>query len=455
MALSSQRFPGQRITRSCELRGSTILDFVRLAILTIGSRGDVQPYAALGLGLQRAGYEVVIATHDLFGPWLEGIGLGFAPVEGNPQELLEGEVGREWLESGSNILKFVGKMAELAGPLIDRMCRDAYAACKGSDAILFSPLGMVAMSIGEKLGIPVIPAFVQPLVRSSAYPCMGVDTVRLPGFLNYASHVLFEQMMWQTSRRFANAFRTEVLGLPPFDLAGPYSLLYRMRTPFLLGFSEHVVPRPHDWGPSIHVTGYWFLDAAPGWQPPADLVAFLDAGPAPVYVGFGSMTPRNPGALGEMVMAALKAAGARGVVLSGWAGLERGAGTDDVFIVDNVPHDWLFPQMGAVVHHGGAGTTAAGLRAGVPSLLLPFFADQPSWGRRVADRGAGPTFIPQRELTADRLAAGIRQALGDGAMRERAARLGELIRAEDGVDRAVAAVQATLGAAMPPAVTIP
>ena len=202
-----------------------------------------------------------------------------------------------------------------------------------------------------------------------------------------------------------------------------------------------MIPVPRDWDDSVHVTGYWFLDPPAGWEPPVDLVRFLHAGPPPVYVGFGSMVNRKPEEAADLALQALARTGQRGVLSSGWGGLKKEALPETVFMTGSVPHGWLFPQMAAVVHHGGVGTTAEGLRAGVPSVLTPFFGDQPFWGRRVLDLGVGPRAIPRRQLTADRLAEAIRCAVSDTAMRERAALLGERIRAEDGIARAAEVIE--------------
>jgi sterol 3beta-glucosyltransferase len=197
------------------------------------------------------------------------------------------------------------------------------------------------------------------------------------------------------------------------------------------------VPAPADWDNSSVVTGYWFLDTPSDWQPPQDLVAFLEHGPAPVYVGFGSMAFHDAARHMAHVLQALRKLGQRAVVASGWGGLKVEEVPASVFVVDSVPHDWLFPQVTAVVHHGGAGTTGAGLRAGKPTVICPFVGDQLFWGRRVAALGVGPRPLPQRRLTGERLAEAIHTAMNDEGMRQRAAALGAVIRSEDGVGQAV------------------
>jgi UDP:flavonoid glycosyltransferase YjiC (YdhE family) len=211
----------------------------------------------------------------------------------------------------------------------------------------------------------------------------------------------------------------------------------RQRYPILYGFSPTVVPKPADWGERIHVTGYWFLERPSDWQPPADVADFIRSGPPPVYVGFGSMGNRDPREVTEIVLDALDRCRQRGVILTGWGGLSRADLPDNVFGIESMPFDWLFPRMSAVVHHGGAGTTSAGLRAGVPSVIVPFFADQPFWAERVCRLGVGPGPVHRKRLTAERLARAISIAVNDSRMRDRAGEIGERIRGEDGVAAAV------------------
>ncbi len=202
-----------------------------------------------------------------------------------------------------------------------------------------------------------------------------------------------------------------------------------------------MIPPPADWDGQLHVTGYWFLDPVDDWTPPADLSEFLQAGSPPIFIGFGSMSTRNPAETTDLILQAVARTGQRAILLSGWGGLRKTNLPDTVFMVESVPFAWLFPRVAAVVHHGGAGTTSAGLRAGVPTIIIPFFADQPFWGQRVAKLGVGPAPIPRKQLTAERLAQAIQTAVSNQAMRQRAAELGTKIRAEDGIARAVEVIQ--------------
>jgi UDP:flavonoid glycosyltransferase YjiC (YdhE family) len=242
------------------------------------------------------------------------------------------------------------------------------------------------------------------------------------------------QVIWLWYRPFVNDFRQR-LGLSTYTAARFYRAL--RSTPMLGMYSPSIIPHPADWPDRVHVTGYLFLDAQPDWQPSPELEAFLEAGAPPVYIGFGSMAGRNPEQLARLIIEALAKSSQRGLLLTGWGGLHPELATDSVFVTDSVPHSWLFPRMAAVVHHGGAGTTAEGLRAGVPTVIVPFVFDQPFWGTRIKALGLGPDPIPQKDLTADRLAHAIRIAVTDPGMKQRACSCGEAIRAEDGIGNAV------------------
>jgi sterol 3beta-glucosyltransferase len=299
------------------------------------------------------------------------------------------------------------------------------------------------LSIAEKYNIPVLQAFVFPFSPTQEFPAPIVPKLPLGKLLNRPSFHIVRQMFWQNSKATDVAIR-KLLGMskPPFW--GYYAQLNRQKIPLLYGYSQHVLPRPHDWAQHESVTGYWFLDAPDSWTPPADLQDFLQAGTPPVYIGFGSMISENPEEAGAIALKALERSGQRGILSAGWGGLKPSHLPKTVQMVSSMPHSWLFPRMGAVVHHGGAGTTAAGLRAGVPSILVPFMGDQPFWGKRVLDMGVGTAPIPRKKLTSENLAQAITQAMSNTTMRQNARALGEKINAETGIANAVTAVKKVL-----------
>jgi UDP:flavonoid glycosyltransferase YjiC (YdhE family) len=295
-----------------------------------------------------------------------------------------------------------------------------------------------ARAIAEKLGIPAYPAYLQHVHTTAVYPSAMMPAAPwLGGVYNRLTYALGGELFWWAMRPIISAWRQERLGLPALPRRSQFAAWIREPKPCFYGFSPTVVPRPPEWGDHIHITGYWFLPAPASWQPPAGLADFLAAGPPPVFVGFGSMTGRNPEQMAELVLAALARSRQRGLLLTGWGGLKPGDLPGDVYAIEAAPFDWLFPRVAAVVHHGGAGTTGAGLAAGKPSIVVPFFADQHFWAWRVAALGAGPRPIPRRQLSAERLAAAITEVTTSPAIQARAAALGERIRAEDGVGTVV------------------
>jgi sterol 3beta-glucosyltransferase len=408
---------------------------MKIAIIASGSRGDVQPYAALGKGLQKAGHEIRFVTHQNFESLVTAHGLDFWSVGGNVQDIAQNADMRDRLEKG-NFLSILSQMAKEAERGAVHLAEGGLAACQGVDMLLAGMGGLyIGLAVAEKLNLPLLQAYVVPFTPTRAFP--SVLTPNLPSLLNRSSHHLMRQLMWQGFRSADRVARRNVLGIPLAPFWGPYRSKRTQGLPILYGFSRAVIPAPADWNEDIPITGYWFLDSEEEWSPPPALTDFLQAGPQPVYIGFGSIGNRDPRKTTDLVLEALKRTEQRAILLSGWGGLEKADLPDSVFMIDSVPHDWLFPRVVAVVHHGGASTTAAGLRAGIPSVVVPFFGDQPFWGRRIAELGVGPAPIPRKKLTVARLADAINKTMKDGAMRQRAADLGTRIRSEDGIAQAV------------------
>lgn len=406
---------------------------MRVTIVTAGTRGDVQPYIALGLGLQVAGHVVRLATHANFEQEICSRGLGFHPLEGDPQRIMQSRPGQEWEKTRDNPLAYMRQFAHIAIPMISKMTTDCLNACTDAEAIVYSAIGwFAAHSVVQKLGVPHLAAYLQPVTPTQAFPTATAPLNIKLGFYNRLTYTLTQELTWRLFREGLNAARVRVLQLPPMT-ESPFPRAHRQRATIAYGYSPAVLPKPADWGDWIHVTGYWFLDATSEWRPPAPLVNFLQSGPPPVYVGLGSMSERDPDQTTDLVLRALSLSGQRGILASGWSGLGNTVLPGSVFRVGAIPHDWLFPHMAAVVHHGGSGTTAAGLRAGVPTVTIPFFADQPFWAQRVSELGVGPRPLPRTRLTAERLAGAIREATDNRPMRARAESLSEKIRAENGV----------------------
>ena len=416
---------------------------MKIAIMALGSRGDVQPYLALGKGLKAAGHFVRLITHQNFERLVTSHGLEFHPVKGDIQAVLESPEMLKLLEQG-NFLAINAHTAKLVRSAAIDWAQDGIAACRDIDLLVAGVGGLyLSIALAQKLNIRFLQAYIFPFTPTTAFPAVVLpqSIARLGGTVNRLSHHLFRQMMWQGFRQADRLARQQVLNLPPAPFWGSYNAAALRQYPTLYGFSASVIPQPSDWQ-NTQVTGYWFLDEAADWTPPAALMKFLNSGKPPVYIGFGSMGSRNPAATAALVLAALDRSGQRGILLSGWGGLSQANLPDTVLMVESIPHSWLFPRMAAVVHHGGAGTTAAGLRASVPSIVIPFFGDQLFWGQRVAKLGVGTAPIPRKQLTVELLAQAIDRAVTDPVMIRRAANLGAKIKAEDGIAHVVAVIHA-------------
>ncbi len=405
---------------------------MNVTIVTLGTRGDVQPFVALGAGLKEAGHEVTLVTGKGFGTMVSGRGLRYVALDVDLLELAQSPEGRAALRSPRGALR----MARGLMPTVRKMLVDQWeaAALSGADAVVYHPKAMGGYHVAEALGIPGFLALPVPaLSPTRAFPVPVLPLPDLGGPLNKLSYGAFFRSITLPYRGMVNRWRKETLGLPALPLSASELELRGEPVVRLYPCSPHVVPVPSDWDESSAMSGYWFLDAGSDWRPPDELATFLEDGPPPVYVGFGSAAP-DPEGSRATALAALRRLGLRGVLVTGRSVMA----SPEVVEIEGAPHDRLFPRMAAVVHHGGAGTTAEGLRAGRPTAVFPSnFGDQLFWGRRVHALGVGPEPVPQKRLTAEGMVAAIHSITDDEGMRRRAAALGEKIQAEHGVARAV------------------
>jgi len=427
---------------------STFLTFkpkksLRFTFLTIGSRGDVQPYIALSKGLMADGHKCKIATHGEFKEWIESHGIEFGYVGGDPAELM-----RICIENGTFTVSFLKEGLSKFRGWLDDLLKTSWAACQGTDVLVESPSAMGGYHIAEALGIPYFRAFTMTWTRTRAYPhAFAVPERKMGGSYNYMSYVMFDQVFWRAIAGQINRWRRNLLNLGPtsLDKMEPHKI------PFLYNFSPHVVPPPLDWPEWIRVTGYWFLDdadvSAKKWTPPESLVAFIDgahsSGHKVVYIGFGSIVVPDPKAMTRCVIDAVLKSGVHAILSKGWS--DRLAKTHDasepevplppqIYPIQSAPHDWLFHRIDAACHHGGAGTTGASLRAGIPTIIHPFFGDQFFWADRVEALGVGTGV---RKLTVSALSDALVSATSDPKQIARAKTIGEHIRADDGVATAI------------------
>lgn len=456
-----------------------------MVIHVVGSRGDVQPFVALGKVLKETyGHRVRLATHATFKKFVTENGLEFFSIGGDPAELMAFMVKNPGLMPGFDTLRSgdIGKRRRQIGEMLTGCWRSCIEAGDGMDkdpndnpvqswltntltgpdapggpsggvnlppnareeapkpfiaeAIIANPPSFAHIHIAEKLGIPIHLMFTMPWSPTQAFPhpLANIQASNVDGSLsNFMSYAMVDMLTWQGLGDVINRFRRTSLSLEPVSLVWAPNMLARLGVPWTYCWSPALIPKPKDWGNNIQISGFYFLNLASNFTPEPDLAAFLDAGPPPVYIGFGSIVVDDPNAMTNLIFEAVKMSGQRALVSKGWGGF----GGDDlnvpegVFMLGNIPHDWLFKKVSCVVHHGGAGTTAAGIAAGRPTLVVPFFGDQPFWGAMVHRAGAGPEPIPHKELTAERLSDAIKFCLKPESL-ERAKELSDSISQETG-----------------------
>lgn len=400
-----------------------------ITCLTIGSRGDVQPYIALCKGFLAEGHRPKIATHAEFEPWVRKHGIDFSPVDGDPAELM-----RICVENGMFTYSFLREASLKFRSWIDDLLSSAWKACQGADILIESPSAMAGIHIAEALRIPYFRAFTMPWTRTRAYPhAFAVPEYKIGGAYNYFSYVMFDNVFWKAIAGQVNRWRKNELGLRSTNM----DKMQPNKVPFLYNFSAHVVVPPLDYSDWVRVTGYWFLDEASDWTPPTELVKFIRNARADgkklVYIGFGSIVVSDPAALTKTVVDSVLKADVRCILSKGWSdrlGDPAAVKTEvplpaEIHQIKSAPHDWLFTQIDAAVHHGGAGTTGASLRAGLPTIIKPFFGDQFFFGSRVEDLGVG---ICLKKVNVSVFSRALWEAVHSERMIVKAKMLGEQIR---------------------------
>ncbi|KAI9354635.1 glycosyltransferase family 1 protein [Zopfochytrium polystomum] len=428
---------------------------LNIVIQIVGSRGDVQPFVALAKELLRYGHRLRLATHATFRKFVTENGIEFYPLAGDPNELMAYMVKNPGLLPGLASIRAgdVRKKREMITAILDSAWKscvepdpdDPDATPFEADAIIANPVSFAHVHCAERLMVPCHIIFTMPWSPTAAFPSPLTNMNYSSGGTNYWSYQVVDVLTWEGLGDIINAFRKNTLGLQKLSPIGGPAIVKSLEVPHTYIWSEALIPKPQDWGAHIDVTGFIFLDLASAYTPPQDLADFLAAGPPPVYIGFGSIVVDDPDALTATIFEAVKIANVRAIVSKGWGGL-GGAGQDvpdGVYMIGNCPHDWLFKQVSAVVHHGGAGTTSAGLKAGKPTVVVPFFGDQPFWGAMIASIQAGPPPIPFKKLTADRLASAIHFCFAPVVV-QTAALAGARITAENGAAAAVRSFHAHL-----------
>jgi len=400
-----------------------------ITILCAGSRGDFQPYVALALELRKSGKDVRIAGSRSFESFVRGFGIDYYPLRADIESLKVDPKLLQQAGSADNPLKMLLAFNKMKKYGV-YMTEEFYEACVGSELIVYHPGVTIGYFAARQLNVPSVLASPFPLHKTEKYPSVirygrSASAPRR----NKLSYSMLQGMLWTASGGSVKSFWKQRFGRTPENFGRPYERHADSRYPALVSCSRFVFDRPDDWNENVHQHGYWFLDQPNDYVPPRELADFLLSGEKPVYIGFGSVSPRDrKDEIVRLIVEALKKSGVRGII--GGLGMIDGL-PGNVIAVDQSSHAWLFPRTAAVCHHGGAGTTAEGFRAGVPSVIIPFSNDQFAWAHRAYDLGVGAPSLPFKQLTADKLAESIEYALRP-EVKARAEKLGGEIASENG-----------------------
>lgn len=421
----------------------------RIAIAAIGTMGDVQPFVALSLALKKRGHSVVLCATSDFEGFVTGHGVEFATLGSDIQAFMRQSQFDNVMSKNS--LLYAPKLLRDGQKIMKEACRHLWVTAQDVDAIIFHQTTNFAVDVAEALDIPAIMTAFQPINPTGEFPYFGYDgpppeplfnRISLDPLFNRLSYVV--QAAHQSYYDFPrDRMRAKLLGLRSRKRAGFSKNARGEPIPALHAYSPVISPRPGDWPETTTVTGFWRLDDITGWEPDAAFRKFLDAGEAPIYLGFGSM-PWGAARNTEIITKALREWGGRAVVGKGWGGIKSEDLPDTVYTIDKAPHTKLFPLMKALVHHGGAGTTYAGLYAARPTFVVPHFFDQPYWGRRVYELGCGPAPVRLRKLTPGILASALEELATDNSFEIAATELRDRLVLEDGTGLAADIVEETI-----------
>lgn len=399
-----------------------------ITIICAGSRGDFQPYVALAQRLKILGEEVRISGFSQFENFVRGYGIDYVPIEVDYEELGVDPKMLKQAGSADNPLKMIltfNKMKKYGA----QIAKQTYDSLEGSDLIVYHPGCVIGYFAAQEMNISSVLATPFPMNKTEEYLSVVTYGKARPTRINKKiSYKMIQGMLWLASSNTVKQYWKERFGRIPKNFKSPYERISKDHIA-MVSCSNFVFPRPKDWNKNIYQSGYWFVEENKEYKPSKELESFINNGEKSVYIGFGSVFDSDEkDKIVKIIIDALKKCGKRGII-SGMGKVDNLP--NNIIAVDGIPHTWLFEKVSVVCHHGGAGTTAAGFRAGVPSVIIPFSNDQFAWAHRAFDLGVGAKPIYKKDLTADKLAEGINYALNKDII-ERAEILSKNIALEDG-----------------------
>ena len=411
---------------------------MKIAILTLGTRGDVQPFIALGKALKARGHDVVLGAPENFQSWIEDHGIAYRSIGVDMRAFVRSLEARKVM--AGNVFAMARMWRQTIVPLTRKSLDAIWETAREAEVIVYHPKTAGAVDVGEATGAVLFHAAPFPIFPSKAFPLLVLPGSYGP-WLNLLTYkvLLFSRLLFLPT---VNRWREEMLGLDKALLFSSANTNYIRKPEQLCAVSPTVVPGyPADDSENIHTTGYWFLEEDRNWRPDMKLLNFLENGETPIYIGFGSMTASDPARLAKIIVEGVRRSGVRAVLAAGWGAIGEIDVPESIHVIKGAPHSALFKHVSAVVHHGGAGTTAAGLRAGLPTLICPLTFDQPYWGRRVFSLGCGPKPQSLKRLRPDRFAKGLIELTQDNSYRTCAEKIAHAIADENGIARAVRVIE--------------
>lgn len=402
---------------------------MRISMVAIGSTGDVRPYVLLGKELKKRGHEVTIVCFDMTEKLVTEAGLNFAPLAGSVKDIFMAV-----MTPGTNGLTFLPKFKNALLDDLPQFLHTLEEGCKDAEAIICTFFGSVVYSIAEKHNIPCIQTHYFLMDYNDMFPITTAPGLKMGKAWNKVSYKMGYALINTLEWHYLSDWRSEE-GMKSKKISmSPDYYINGHKIPVLYAISPLLVPRAPEWDEHIHMTGFWTDPEPCEYEPEPSLVRFLEEGEKPVYIGFGSMVSSDMGQTLDIVLKAVAASGVRAIIGRGWGGgaLDAALSNPNVYVADYIPHDWLFSRVSAVVHHGGAGTTAAGVLACKPTLVVPFGGDQPFWGQRIYDLGIGPKPIKRENLTVEKLADALIKLTHTPRFNVAVSEIGERMKYENG-----------------------
>ncbi|MFA6915483.1 MAG: glycosyltransferase [Parachlamydiales bacterium] len=408
---------------------------MKICILCIGSHGDIRPYVALANGLKANGHDVWIASHQKAQSLCQKYNLDFKLVDGDLTEAIHSEETQEKLKS----IFVLPQITQLFRNVLKIQLPMSLEAAANADLLIYSPVAFAGPHLAEYLKIPTICMHVLPEIRTKCHSSYLFPRQKsYTGLKHYLGHFVSEQFLWQPIRAPINKWRKKQLGMRKMHFLGFRNDKIRQEIPEIVAFSPSLIPRPIDWPSKIEMTNFCLLREGENWTPPKDLENFLDNDQPTIYVGFGSLTEACEKSTVKKIIDALIKKNIRAVVHGKLRGLKELELPASIFPLDYAPHDWLFPRVKAVIHHGGIGTTAAGLYAGKPTWIIPFVWDQFYWGQKIFDLGIGPKPIPVYNIDTAPLMLNLDDLLSQSTYQQNASKFRTQLQSEpDGVQMTI------------------